>query len=44
MLGGPLMGAALHEHRVLTGPAQTPVAVLGERGADDEPDAPRTPA
>jgi membrane protein len=44
MLGGPLMGAALHEHRVLSGAAQTPVAVLGERGADDEPDAPRTPA
>jgi membrane protein len=44
MLGGPLLGAALHEHRVLTGAAQTPVAALGERGADDEPEAPRPPA
>jgi membrane protein len=44
MLGGPLLGAALHEHRVLTGAAQTPVAARGERGADDEPDAPRPPA
>ena len=42
MLGGPLLGAALHEHRVLTGAAQAPIADPGERGADDEPEAPRT--
>jgi membrane protein len=44
MLGGPLLGAALHEHRVLTGAARTPVADLGDPEAGDEAAAPRPPA
>jgi membrane protein len=42
MLGGPMLGAALHEHRVLTAAAQTPATARGQRGSDDEPVAPRT--
>jgi membrane protein len=43
MLGGPMLGAALHEHRVLTAAARTPATAPEQRGsADDEPVVPRT--
>jgi membrane protein len=42
MLGGPVLGAALHEHRLLAA-AQTPDTARGPRSSDDdEPVAPRT--
>jgi membrane protein len=42
MLGGPMLGAALHEHRVLAAAARTPAAAPGDRVADDdEPVIPR---
>jgi membrane protein len=41
MLGGPMLGAALHEHRVLTAAARTPAPAPEQRGSDDEPVVPR---
>jgi len=40
MLGGPVLGAALHEHRLLTAAAQDPADAPAPQGADDEPVAP----
>jgi len=40
MLGGPVLGAALHDHRALTAAARAPADVPPPRGADDEPVAP----
>jgi membrane protein len=37
MLGGPVLGAALHERRVLNAPAQNPATAPGQRGSDEEP-------
>jgi hypothetical protein len=42
MLGGPMLGAALHEHRVLTAVAQPAATAPGDQAADDdEPVIPR---
>jgi membrane protein len=40
MLGGPVLGAALHDRRMLTAAAQAPVDAPQPPGADDEPVAP----